>query len=64
MVDCVQPTQYGYVAHFTYAADDLPERGLEVESRPAATRPATKNKLSIGGVDAGTPASRQWIEIF
>ena len=23
MVDCVQETQYGYVAHFTYAADDL-----------------------------------------
>ena len=30
-VDCVQPTQYGYVAHFTYKGEDLPSSGLKVE---------------------------------
>jgi Collagen triple helix repeat (20 copies) len=61
MVDCVQPTQYGYVAHFTYAADDLPGGD---EFIPAGRDTfSEKNKLSIGGVTQGS-GQQAWIEIF
>ena len=60
-VDCVQPTQYGYVAHFTYAADDLPGGS---EFIPAGRDTfSEKNKLSIGGVTQGA-GQQAWIEIF
>jgi hypothetical protein len=60
-VDCVQPTQYGYVAHFTYSADRLPGGS---EFIPAGRDTSSeKNKLSIGGVTQGA-AQQAWIEIF
>src|SRR5918992_1307517 len=61
MVDCVQPTQYGYVAHFTYSAEDL---GGGSDFIPAGRDNfSEKNKLSIGGVTQGA-GQRAWIEIF
>ena len=58
MVDCVQPTQYGYVAHFTYSADDL---GGGSDFIPAGRDTFTeKNKLSIGGVTQGA-GQQAWI---
>jgi hypothetical protein len=61
MVDCVQPTQYGYVAHFTYSAEDL--RGGS-EFIPAGRDTfSEKNKLSIGAVTQGA-GQQAWIENF
>ena len=60
-VDCVQPTQYGYVAHFTYSAEDMPGGD---EFIPAGRDTfSEKNKLSIGGVTQGS-GQQAWIEIF
>jgi Collagen triple helix repeat (20 copies) len=60
-VDCVQPTQYGYVAHFTYSAEDLPG-GDEFIAAGKDTF-SEKNKLSIGGVTQGA-GQQAWIELF
>jgi hypothetical protein len=61
IVDCVQPTQYGYVAHFTYSADDL---GGGSDFIPAGRDTSSeKNKLSIGGVTQGA-GQQAWVETF
>jgi hypothetical protein len=60
-VDCVQPTRSGYVAHFTYSADDLPGGS---EFIPAGRDTSSeKNKLSIGAVTQGA-GQQAWTEIF
>src|SRR5918992_3133136 len=60
-VDCVQPTQYGYVAHFTYSAEDL--RGGSDFIPAGRDNLSEKNTLSIGGVTQGA-GQQAWIEIF
>lgn len=61
IVDCIQPTQYGYVAHFTYSAEEL---GGGSDFIPAGRdNSSEKNKLSIGGVTQGA-GQQAWIEIF
>jgi hypothetical protein len=60
-VDCVQATQHGYVAHFTYSAEHL-HRGSDFI--PAGRDTAgEKNELSIGAVTQGA-GQQAWIEIF
>jgi hypothetical protein len=60
-VDCVQSTQYGYVAHFTYTADQL-HRGSDFI--PAGRDTAVeKNTLSIGAVTQGA-GQQAWTELF
>jgi hypothetical protein len=52
---------YGYVAHFTYSADNLPGGS---EFIPAGRDTFTeKNKVSIGGVTQGS-GQQAWIENF
>ena len=60
-VDCVQPTQYGYVAHFTYSAEDL--RGGSDFIPAGRDNLSEKNTLSIGSVTQGA-GQQAWIEIF
>ena len=67
-VDCVQPTQSGYVAHFTYKGEGLPNGGYKVEFGEHSTGwpwyLTEKNTLKIGtkSMDAGKDG--EWIEYF
>lgn len=60
-VDCVQETQYGYVAHFTYSAEQL-RGGSDFIPAGRDTSPE-KNTLSIGAVTQGA-GQQAWTEIF
>ena len=61
VVDCVQKTQYGYVAHFTYAASSLGSDGEFIPAGRDTTQ--EKNTLSIGGTTQGA-GQQAWIEQF
>ncbi len=64
-VDCVQPTQYGYVAHFTYKGEDLPSNGLKVEfGEDSSWFSSTKNVLKIGSKTMDAGKDGEWIETF
>ena len=64
-VDCVQPTQYGYVAHFTYKGEDLPSSGLKVEfGEESNWFDSTKNVLKIGSKTMDAGKDGEWIEYF
>jgi hypothetical protein len=64
-VDCVQPTQYGYVAHFTYKGEDLPSSGLKVEfGEESNWFYSTKNVLKIGSKTMDAAKDGEWIDHF
>jgi hypothetical protein len=64
-VDCVQKTQYGYVAHFTYKGEDLPSNGLKVEfGEESSWWTSTKNVLKIGSKTMDAAKDGEWIQYF
>jgi hypothetical protein len=60
-VDCVQPTEHGYVAHFTYTAEDLRDGSAFIPAGRDTNN--EKNTLSIGAVTQGA-GQQAWTEIF
>jgi hypothetical protein len=60
-VDCVQPTQYGYVAHFTYKGEGLGWLGQFIAAGKNTSQ--EKNILSIPSDTQGA-GQQDWIERF
>ena len=61
----MQPTQYGYVAHFTYRARicrAAASRSSSARSRTGAS--STKNVLKIGSKTMDAGKDGEWIETF
>ena len=67
-VDCVQPTQSGYVAHFTYKGEDISSNGLKVEFGESSTGwpyyKSEKNLLKIGTKSMDASKDGEWIQWF
>jgi hypothetical protein len=67
-VDCVQPTQSGFVAHFTYKGEGLPNGGYKVAFGEASTGwpwyISEKNILKIGSKTMDAGKDGEWIDWF
>lgn len=62
-VDCVQPTQFGYVAHYTYTASSLPGGDEFIAAGDNLSGPEG-NVLSVSGVGTQGNGQQPWTETF
>src|ERR1044072_8402575 len=67
-VDCVQPTQFGYVAHFTYKGEGISSSGRKVDFGEYSTGwpfyISEKNTLKIGTKTMDAAKDGDWIDWF